>query len=616
MSRRALARRIAATVGRFNVSTRRVWIVAKLLVHDRRPIIDGTLCPCCGSPDAEVCQPPIDIANFVVVKGKRRTAADMSPAEWEALCASAERHDVTLRCSVATLPMIMDESPRARLAAGGNRAQKTTSGLTFTAVQYLRRGGRQRRFWICATTEEKAFDCLEKLFRPTPTETGIVPPILPSVLVLSSPGKTRSADMKTRMIDGSIFEIKAFAGDPKAARAKSHPIFCALIDEAADLPGRAWLTALRGRCVEFRGVLWYASTATPNCLLQTEVNAIQAFENLPDEDPVKISRKHPGAGWLMKHLPMTSNPWVSLEYIEESLRTLDLSIPENQRDFLGLFRPNEGLYWEKRFDPTRHTFAHEHRDFKKWTPTFCEQVGAGGHADITGRVRRRICRYSNPHHATITSTNDLWLVGQDQNIRMESVLCQVTAPMGKEDDPEHWHLWVQHCETSKRSTSDAHAEKLVSVDLSKVLTPGESTRSLDGALVIIDPTSLGANDPHGKYHGKPGSVVDTFARYNLEVRGASYRFSENDRCYKWQRVELEAVFTLLTRLLSTNRLHVATRCNALLDAFENQLAHPSRPIPLDGRSGKADERMGPVDALKYLAYAIFNSEAATTSIKW
>ena len=49
--------RIASAVAALTVQLSRpryLRIVARILVHDRRPELDGTRCPCCNSPDAEI----------------------------------------------------------------------------------------------------------------------------------------------------------------------------------------------------------------------------------------------------------------------------------------------------------------------------------------------------------------------------------------------------------------------------------------------------------------------------------------------------------------------------------------------------------------------------------
>jgi hypothetical protein len=586
-------------------------IRATIKVHGRRAEVDGTRCPCCSSPDAEIVQ-ELDAGDLVIdlQTGQRISAAEVTTAEWGELCGLAETHELAVRCSTKTLPLLLDDSDRHIFASGGNRAAKTTTGLAWLALQWLRRGGRERRYWLVAPTDGRAFRLLSKLFRGT----GESPPILPAALIDRAPDSHRASNLETRLVDGSLFDLRTFANDPGAERLKSDAIVAAVVDEAAHLPSPNSLSALRGRCVDAAGRLWFASTPRPSSFLKaTVVDQALEFERLPAEDPRKASGRHEGAAWLFTALPMLENPWVPLANIEREMRTLDMSKPEYARDAAGTWVADEGLYWEGKFDPERHVYDHEERDLATWSPSYLARVGAAGHVPITGYVRQRICSSPsrNPHHATIRSTNSRFLIGQDVNLlRMESVVTQVSAPPDQKHDPDTWHVWVQDCVTSVRTNDASHAARLVSVELSKVFDPRGSTRTLDGCLVVMDPTFITEVDAHQRRHGQSGSVVDIFARHNLEVRAPTYRLSKEGG---WKKVVPGRAprFAVLRRLLAENRLHVASRCGPLLEAFATQLSEPDGHCPLDARHGKWDERMGPVDALKDLVYACVNAKTPT-----
>lgn len=613
MRRNRLAAAIAEAAERID-RPRFLRVVATIKVHDRRAEVDGTRCPCCGSPDAEVVDElPAGDVVIDLSTGVRATAGDVGERTWAELCELAARHDLVVRCARSTLPLLLDDTPRHIFASGGNRAGKTTLGEYFVALQWLRRGGLERRLWLVASTDAKAFRLLEKLFRGT----GESPPILPAALIDRAPDTHRASNLQTRLVDGTLIDLRSFANDPGAERLKSDAIVAALVDEAAHMPTPDSLAALRGRCVDAGGRLWLASTPRPSSFLKADVvEPCLEYARLPDDDPRKTSGRHEGAAWLFAALPLISNPWIPLANIETAMQSLDMSKPENARDFAGEWIANEGLFWSTHFEPERHTFAHEQRDMAAWSPTFLASVGAPGHVPITGTVRARLCTAPsrNPHHPTIKATNDRWLIGQDVNFRMESVLVQVSAPADRRDDVDAWHVWVQDCVTSVRSNSDAHASRLVSVELSRVLDPRGATRTLDGALVVMDATAILTVDPHQRRHGLAGSIVETFARHGLEVRAPMYRLS--DSVYKKQQPERAATFEVLRRLLREGRLHVASRAGPLLEAFATQLSEPNGLCPLDARRGKWDERMGPVDALRYLAYAISNARSAPVAREW
>lgn len=597
--------RIAQEVKRIAAERQRsryLRIVARILVHDRRAEITGARCPCCNSSDAEIVQ-TIPAGDLVI---DLRTGERIGPDDpaWTELCELADRHDLDIRSSVHALPLLLDETSRHIFASGANRSSKTTHGLAWLALQWMRHGGRERRFWLVASSEAKAFDLLSKLFRGT----GESPPVMPSALIERCPDTHRASNLQTRLVDGSLIDLRGFTNDPGAERLKSHAIVAALVDEAAHLPAPASLVALRGRCVDAGGRLWLASTPRPSSFLRADVveKALE-FERLPAEDERKVSGRHEGAVWLFRKMPMLANPWVPLVHIERDTRTLDMSKPENQRDFEGEWVANEGLFWADIFEEARHTYSHEERDLSLWSPTFLASVGAAGHVPVTKLVRRHICTPTrNPHHATIAATNDNWLIGQDCNYRMESVIVQVSAPADARDKPDLYHYWVQDCVTTPRSNSDAHAARLVSPEIGK-LFDHRRAKALDGCLVVLDATSFTIADPHQQRHGLAGSIVDTFARHNLEARAPLYRKDTATGKYKKTQPERVATFKIIRRLLDENRLHVATRAGALLTAFATQLSEPNGECPLDGRRGVWDERMGPVDALRYLLYAAVNA---------
>jgi len=54
----------------------------------------------------------------------------------------------------------------------------------------------------------------------------------------------------------------------------------------------------------------------------------------------------------------------------------------------------------------------------------------------------------------------------------------------------------------------------------------------------------------------------------------------------------------------------------LLEAFATQLSEPNGHCPLDARRGKWDERMGPVDALRYVVYAAVNARPPAAPVAW
>lgn len=601
---------------------RYIRVVAALLVHARRAAPDNDHpCPCCLNPNAEIVERR-QVADVVIDThtGRRVEEADVPVTAWAEYCVLAKRHDVSLRCSTTTLPLMLDDSGRDFFASGGNRAAKTTTGLYWFALQIIRRGGQQRRFWLIATTDEKSFGLLEKLLKPTPALTedgarvGLVPAILPAALVLRSPETYRASDKRTRLIDGTIIDQRSFHGDPGASRAKADPIIAGLVDEAAHLPSDAWMSALRGRCLDHRGRLWLASTATPSSILNGLVEKCLEYQSLQRDDPRLLSGTHEGAAWIFRAFPMRDNPWVSLASIEDKTRTLDMTKPENRRDFLGEWVSNEGRCWTDFTED--HVVAHEARSVGKLSPRVLAEHHAAGHVDITERVSRMLFARANPTVRMAKATNGRWIIGQDVNLSpMSSALMQVTAPSDKLSDRDAWHYWIVDTVSTATSNSLAHAERLVSAELARVLDPEGSGSPLAGCGVIMDATAIRV-DPTARAHGQSGSAAETFWRAGLDARAPAYRRSGPQQKLVGYNPEVLHRFTLLHRVIREGRLHVFNRCGDLLRAFEQQLVMPDGIVPLDARRGKWDQIMGPMDAASYAVYAAANAPAPAVAVAW
>ena len=583
-------------------------IIATFLVHDRQAE-RGERCPCCNSKDAVIVE-RLPAADVVIDThtGRRILAADGTKQKWAKLCALAEPHAVPLRCSRKTLPLLLDATGRGIFAAGGHRSSKTTTGLTWLALQVILRGGHERRFWLVGQTDETAFRLLAKLFAATPSPSGgEVPPILPAVLVTRAPATHRASNLITSLVDGSIIDLRSFANDPKAGRAKSDPIVAALVDEAAHLPSDAWMSALRGRCIDLGGRLWLASTATPSSVLNALVEKCKEWAHLPPDDARLSSGEHEGAAWVFESLPLLDNPWLNLAKIQAEIRTVDMSRPENRRDYLGEWCASEGLSWTN-FTPERHAVVHEARTIGALSPRMLAEHRAGGHVDITPTIARALFGRINPHVRMARASNFHFIIGQDVNCNpMSSVLLQISAPADKLADRDAWHYWAIDTVSTATSNSLAHAERLVSVELARVLDPDGRGNPLAGCGVIVDATSIG-RDPTAHKHGQGGSVVETFWRVGLDARAPAYRKSTNGKPGHHNPDQL-ARFTLTHRLVNEGRLHVFSRAGELLRAFDTQLATADGIIPLDARRGHWDRVAGPMDAATYAIYAAANMQA-------
>ncbi len=586
-------------------------LVAEILVHDRRdPQALGGRCPCCKSRSAVIVDRlPGDDLIVDTVTGERIRESDRTVEGWADLCSVAARHDVPLRCSVRTLPMLIDETDRHVFASGGHRAQKTTTGLGWMALQWMRRGGAECRFWLIARTDEDAYRLLEKLFKGT----GESPPILPAWLIARSPPTASSRDLLTRLVDGSLIDLKSFEADPGAKRLKADSIVAGLCDEAAHLPSPSSLAALRGRCVDVEGGgrLWFASTPRPSSFLKgSVVGPAMEFAALPADSEAKVTGIHPGAAWRFEALSMAANPWIDETNIGRETRTIDMSKPENRRDYGGEWVESEGLCWTD-FSDERHVIAHEARDVSKLSPAILASHGAAGHVDITARCMRAVFGKTNPHYKPARASNPRWVLGLDVNVApMNTCLLQFTAPADALDDREQWHAWVMDCVVSQNTNTLEHARRMVSPELARVIDPLGAGSPFKGCGMICDATSMGKVDPHASRHGQTGSLAETFGRLDLDVRAPLYRKSKTSIGHT--NGERKAYFLLIHRMLDEGRIHVFSRCGPLLHSFASQIVEPDGTCPVDSRRGLWDKVMGPMDAFRYPLMAVMTSPDAST----
>lgn len=594
-------------------------VVARLLVHDSRAELDGTRCPCCASPDAEIVEDRVVVEMVIDLEtGERIYEGDLVPADWAEKVELADAFEVSLRCSIHTRDLFLDESGRHVALSGAQRAAKTTTALYLFALDVLRRGGQNKRAWLVASTDHKAHILLQKLLRPQPVgESGRAAPILPPGLIAHTPETHRTTDLTTTLIDGTIIDLRSFAGDPGASRLKSDPCVSIVCDEAAHLPSGDSLAALVGRTVDAGGRLILASTPRPSAVMTSiVVEPAMEFERMSPDDPRKASGDHPGAPWIFRSLPLADNVFLNRAKIERAMRGVDMSRPESRRDWLGQWVSNDGKAFPN-FNPDLHVVVHEARDVGKLSPRVLAELGAGGHVDITPTIARALFGKPNRHVKMARASNFRFILGQDVNKNpLTTAILQVTAPADTTTDPESWHFWVVDTVATATSNSLAHAERLVSAELARVLDPQGKGSPLAGCGVVMDASAIG-RDPSA-LAGQTGSAAETFWRAGLDARAPCYSptFKPGAKQAGGYNPEVRARWTLVHRLINERRLHVFSRAGDLLRSFDQLLVEPDGLVPQDARSGRIDRMMSAPDAMSYAVYAAANMKAPAKARSW
>lgn len=608
----SIARRIQALSA---VLERPRFLLIRAILRVHGPSPDGRPCSCCpcpqhprGSPHAAVVETRV-LEELVIDlnTGERHRRVDLSAEAWTELAAIAEAHEVSLRCSEAQVGMLLDDTGRHILAAGSNRSGKTTLGLYWLALQWTRRGGRERRFWLVASTLPKAFRLLQKLF----DGTGESPPVLPAALVSRRPPTARSGDLVTRMVDGSWIDLRYFEGDPGAERLKSDAIVAALVDEAAHLPGADSLTALKGRCLDARGRLFLASTPRPDAYIKAAVvDEAATFERLPADDPKRLAGEHPGARWRCESLAIPLNPWLDAEAIRIELAALKPDDPATRRDFFGEWVSNSGPLWVD-YSPDRHLLQHEARYFHELGTPTKEALGVDDHVDVTARAVKNVAGRRSPHQRLVQATNMTYLLGQDVNCHpLSTVVLSFSAPARTAADPETWHVWAWDVFRTNEGHALIHAEKLASLRWARVLRSTDMISPFAGACIVTDASAITRDPTHHRYGQNPHGLPEVFARQGFDVRAPAY--SDNSRPWNPNRGDSHAV---VHRLLREGRLHINQRCLSLIESLLEQQAAPDGMAPEKTSHDRADILASPIDALRYALWATFKGGRPPVTIQ-
>jgi hypothetical protein len=576
-------------------------ISSEILVHEVGTTRQA--CPCCGSKWAAIVEriPAGDLIVDLVI-GDRLTEQDVTAQTWRDLVEIAQHHEIPVRCSRLQLPLLLDTSGRHIFASGSQRSGKTYCGLVWLALQWLRRGGFERRFWLVASTLPKAFRLLQKLF----TGTGDTPAVLPRALLDYMPVTHRASDTQTRLVDGSCFDLKYFDGDPSGERLKSDDIVAGLCDEASHLPSEDSFTALDGRTLTFGGKLFFSSTPRPNSFLKKLlVEPAMEFERLPATDPRKIHGDHPGALWIFKALPYPENPWNDQEVVAAKMRTLDLSSPSVQRDFFGSWVGSTGPLWLD-YSAEKHLVTHEARDFHDFGPTYLARLGLSNQIDITGTLVSRVFFGLNPHYKGLRANNKRFLIGTDVNCHpMSSVILQVSGDKDNPEDRDKWHFWAIDVVRTAHGNSQAHVGQLSSTFFGRVLEPKSKDSPFAGCGVVIDAQALGRDPTVHKWGGDPRGIAELFGRAGFDVRAPEYVPSAKGPVPK--PPGRNDCYALVHRLLSEGRLHISQRCDPLHQGFtmmedSGDGVTPKKNPPLDSA----------MDGLRYAIWGVVHARVRET----
>lgn len=606
-----------------------LYVRTEILVHDYAPAVrfaldaagaggdidtcpDATPCridaerPCCGSRTATIVRRIPDVEILIDREaGWRVRREDMTPEAFEAVRAAAEEHYIPLRVSVGQLDLLLGEdapqsaapgawrnrsTSRGLFASGGNRSGKTTVGLYWLCRQWLLRGGREKRFWLCAHTLPKAYRLWEKIFRGT----GTSPAILPLALAGSYPDSARSSNLATRMCDGSIIDLKHF-NDPSAENLKSDAIVAALCDEAAHLPSEDTFTALYNRTLDERGSIFLSSTPRPGHFIKGKIVDpcldLARLRGLGEQVP----RDHEGSLWTYRELSLFTNPWLDPIEVGIRVRSQGQDDPSVLRDVYGRWVANSGFLWRE-FSTDAHVLRNECRDLTEWNDS-------GALVNVTETASRRIFgRKDNPAYRGIRATNYRVIGGMDVNISPHStVLVQVAGDTREPTNKDRWTVIVWDMLQTEKGDATVHAQALAGKRFAKMVRPGSGGDTYHGIGVIVDGTAIGRDPTAHRYGGNPRGLPEVFGKLGFDLRAPVY----TDKAKPANPHKADS-YLLLHRLFREGRLLIHGRCEALITALLSQEDSGDGCTPIKVSHNASDRLSSSVDALRYAAWAIFH----------
>jgi hypothetical protein len=577
-----------------------IHITSRIAIHEPAPEGNTRPCRCCGSVHAFAAE-EIDDGELLIERttGRRIHSADLSPDTWAWALSLAEHHQIVYRVSRDQYPLLVDDSDRHILCAGSHRSGKTSIALLFLVREWVRRGGKLRRFWIVGENHEKAHILLKQIFEGD----GLAPRILPPELAVKRPATHKAADLNTIMVDGSIIQLRRFNSDPTAGNLKSRPIVCGVTDEAAEAKHRNALTALEGRCVDLKGRLFFSTSPVGGSFLKPDiVDQCDEYERMPADHPKKLAGEHVGARWRSANISLLRNPWLDPVAVKRDLVAQDQESPSFKRDWLGEWCTNRGKMWL--YDDDKHTYIHEARRVLDMLPLVNKLAGCN-QKRITEDVARRLFQNSyNPGYQGLRASNLAYLLGTDVNggrRAMNTVIVEVTADATKPDDRNLWHFWVIDVKQTWKGNAYKHAHELAATSWARTWAPHVTESPYKGCGMIIDPQAIFRDPTAHMYGGNPQGIVELYGDLGFDVRAPQYKL---DSITPVSHIGKKDSHAVIARLLQEGRLHVNQRCHAsLIKSFHVQ------EVSEDGQTPEKDDvAAGPVDSLRYLVHAILYSD--------
>ena len=533
-----------------------------LVVHDRSA--DGTPCPCpCGSTLATVVDRR-HVGSVLIdrVSGvhRRRTAANRE--QWERLAADAELVPIALPCYEAQVQPILDRHHKAILIFGGNRAGKTEIAKCKIVIEAILYGGRGVILWWVAPSQELTRIAVEKLVTGSVTDHHNRPAI-PSELVRYWPASEKSHPQAIVLVTGTRIELRYASRQGNNLKGRA-PRMVAL-DEGTSVAHEINWKILVNRLLDSRGQIVAPTTPVAGHWLRKYADRATAYSELVEgvETPT-----------VRCTITCLDNPWISADEVRTTIDALGgPDDPGVRREVFGEWvTPGQALW--RHWSRARHTLEGPWLDLNRF-----------GFVNVTPKVIGTL--FGRP-----LKRQD-HILGWDCNDYPQSVVVAhvVVREGDDESDVDRWILFVRH-ELIRRASVHEYTTWLA--ERSHVVV-GQRPGWLHGSGLVGDPATLYA----GTRVSNPGIDADAMRDIGITIIPPTYSQDGHP-----MHPRIRDRVSLMHRLMHRSQYLVHGSCRQVIEATEGQRAD-ARGLPVKVSATASDRLSGPLDAVGYLAYAVF-----------
>ena len=485
--------------------------------------------------------------------------------------------DVPLRCSPATIDLILDTDHRVLAAVGAARSQKTHTGVYWALRQWGLRGGDGVTGWFLGPELDRAFVLVEKFC----DGEGDNPAICPAVLIESRPHSKKEPDPVIVMIDGTRIAIKHTSRQGRNLTARG--IAFGLWTEAATTHSPMDFVRLRGRIVQSRGQLYMDAVPESRNWVKTAV--LDAAVAEAEEAAAAKSEGVPyDATYRVVQLSSRGNPWVDeveADAFMRDLKRIDGRIAA--REAGGEWMNDRDLLYA--FDESRISFDPIERDPFEFL----------GLTDITEQASLRWFHKSHK-----------WIIAGDINARPHTSLMGKIGIKRDADsrDPRNWIAVFLDCLQVEGLDSEQAAAELVKY----------RNRAYEGAGFIMDATAtIDRHNSGGALNSrKQIKPREAFEAAGFEVRGPAMQTKQT---WLYRNPELIDSAIVTRRVLRDGMVRIdKRRCQPFINALRNQEAEQDGITPLKKSNTNQDRYIAAyTDVFRYWIWPFFDLRPHETS---